>query len=200
MANRSVLDDLGRQAIFVKVETMEIKKAITRYRECFWQEGNQRIHEKNKALHGKLEQLKNRFKTLRAVREVRSIVFTLDEDLRDMQAKMRALSIEIDAARMRKNSQLRKSKISCISFAGCRCSGQIRQIHLLLFVAPILGLRRIGDNFQSFSKRWWHLLYENDWIYHCKSVTMTETVVFVATRESPIVQKSRSFHCRAVSQ
>jgi hypothetical protein len=96
MANYLILDNLGHQAALVKIETKE----ITRYCEYFSQEGNHRIDEKNEALHGKLEQLKNRFKTLRAVREVCSIVFTSDEDLRDIRAKMRALSSEIDAARM----------------------------------------------------------------------------------------------------
>jgi hypothetical protein len=96
MANYLILDNLGCQAAFVKVKT----KQITRYCECFSQEGNQHIDEKNETLHGKLEQLKNRFKTLRAVREMCSIVFTSDEDSRDMQAKIRALSSEIDAAKM----------------------------------------------------------------------------------------------------
>jgi hypothetical protein len=59
-------------------------------------------------LHGKLEQLKNRFKTVRAVREVRSIVLTSGEDLRDLQVKMRALFSKIDAARMRKNARVAK--------------------------------------------------------------------------------------------
>jgi chromosome segregation ATPase len=104
MEDRSVLDDLGHQAALVKVETKE----ITRYCECFSQERNERIHEKNEALHKKLEQLKNMFKILRAVREVNNIVVTLDENLRDMRAKMRAFCSEIDAARMRKNAGIAK--------------------------------------------------------------------------------------------
>jgi nucleoid-associated protein YejK len=62
-SDRSAFDDLGRQAALGKVETKEIEKVITQYCESFTQDGNQRIHEKNEALHGKLEQLKNRFKT-----------------------------------------------------------------------------------------------------------------------------------------
>jgi hypothetical protein len=100
MADRSVLDDLGDQAALVNVETKE----ITRYCECFSQERNESIHEKNEALHGKLEQLKNRFKILWAVREVNNIVLTLEEDLRNMQAKMKTFCSKIDAARMRKNA------------------------------------------------------------------------------------------------
>jgi hypothetical protein len=53
MTDRSVLDDLGRQAAFVKVETKEIEKVITRYCECFLQEVNQRIHEKMRHCTGK---------------------------------------------------------------------------------------------------------------------------------------------------
>jgi hypothetical protein len=102
MADRLVFDNLGRQAALDKIEAKE----ITRYCECFSQDGNQCIHKKNEALPGKLEQLKNRFKTLWTVRDVSRIVLTSDEDMRDLQAKIRTLPSEIDAARMRKNARV----------------------------------------------------------------------------------------------
>jgi hypothetical protein len=108
MADRSILDALGRQAALVKIETKEIEREITRYCECFLQEGNKRIHEKNEALHEKLEPLQNRFKTLQTVREVHNIVRTSDEDLRNLQTKMRVLSSEIDAGRLQDNAGVTK--------------------------------------------------------------------------------------------
>jgi hypothetical protein len=57
--------------------------------------------------------------------------------------------------------ELRTSRSSCISFASCRCVCQIGQIHLLLSVAPILFLRRIGGNFHSFLKRGCHFPKES---------------------------------------
>jgi hypothetical protein len=108
MSDRSVLDGLSRLSALVRVETTEIEKAISRHGDCFSSEGNERIHEKNEALHTQLEHLKTRFRTSRAVKEVRTIVLTSEEDMKDFQARIRTLSSAIDVGKMRRTGILAK--------------------------------------------------------------------------------------------
>jgi hypothetical protein len=108
MSDRSVLDGLVRLSALVRVETAEIEKAISRHCDCFSPENNARIHEKNELLHAHLQQLKTRFRALRAVKEVRSIALTTEDDLKDLQVRIRTLSSAVDVGKMRQSGILAK--------------------------------------------------------------------------------------------
>ena len=106
--DKSVINENLRQNSFAQLEIESVEKSINRYKEICSDKSLELMHQRIESMSNYLFHLKNRFNTLRAVQEKRSIVLTCEEDLLSLQKNIVSVLSEIDVYRMRINGVISK--------------------------------------------------------------------------------------------
>ena len=101
---RQQISVLEKRAAFNKIVADNFDRRLAKYEQQFSEDTLNELRANNDNLYAKLHGLKQKFNTLRAIREKRSIPLTNEEELSILQARITELNSELDVFRMRMNS------------------------------------------------------------------------------------------------
>ena len=100
---RQQISVLEKRAAFNKIVADNFDRRLARYEQQFSEATLNELRANNDTLYAKLHALKQKFNTLRAIREKRSIPLTNEEELSILQSRVTELNSELDVFRMRMN-------------------------------------------------------------------------------------------------
>ena len=100
---RQEIRSIAKRASFQQIISDRFDEMLATYNDQFSEETLKELTANNDILYSKLHAIKQKFNTLRAIREKRSIVLTNEEEMGSLQLRITELSSELDVFRMRMN-------------------------------------------------------------------------------------------------